>query len=201
MIKNIIFDMGNVIFQFDFDHLLGSFYRGEHFEMLKERIFSKWALMDDERMTHEEYKKMVLTGLSEELKTPAENVLERWEEFMTPTPLMHEYIVQLKEKGFKLYLLSNIPLHFVERQYMFPVLKLFDGLVFSSQIKLLKPDKRIFNYLTDKYSLDKSECFFIDDTEENVNAAEKLGIKSFLFDKTGKNFELLKTRIEALSQK
>lgn len=199
MIKNIIFDMGNVIFQFDFDHLLGSFYQGEQFEMLKNRIFSKWALMDDERMSHEEYKKMVLDGLSDDLKVPAENVLERWEEFMKPTPRMHEYIAELKEKGYKLYLLSNIPTHFVERQYMFPVLKLFDGLVFSSVVKMLKPDEKIFNYLIDEYSLDKNECFFIDDTEENVKAAEKLGIKSFLFDKSGKNFDAMKAEIERLS--
>ncbi len=198
MLKNIIFDMGNVIFTFDFDHLLGSFYKGEHFDFLKERIFSKWVLMDDDTMTHTEYKKMVLTGLPDNLKKPAEGVLDRWEEFMEPMPGVDEFIKELKAEGYKLFLLSNIPMHFIERQYMFPVLELFDGKIFSGEVKLLKPDAKIFEYLLKKYSLNADESLFIDDTKENIVSATKLGFNTFLFDKKGKNLDELKNLINDL---
>lgn len=199
MLKNVIFDMGNVMLRFDFDRLLGTFYKGEHYDFLKNRIFSNWDLMDDGRMSHEEYKKAVTEGLSEPEKTAAENVLEKWEEVIEPVPEMETFVKDLKSRGFKIFILSNIPMHFVERQSMFPVLKEFDGKVFSGEVKLMKPNKEIFDYLLDTYSLKPEECLFVDDTEINVKAAESYGIKSFLFDKYGKNLNRLKKLIASLS--
>ena len=60
-------------------------------------------------------------------------------------------------------------------------LKVFDGGIYSYQEHLIKPDYKIYNLLIDKFDLNKSETIFFDDKEKNVIAANKVGIKSFIF--------------------
>lgn len=93
-----------------------------------------------------------------------------------------EYIKTLKKQGYKLYLLTNI----TEDSYnyinnLININSIFDGGVYSYQEHIIKPDKRIYNLLIDKYSLKKSETIFFDDKEKNVIAACKTGIKSIVF--------------------
>jgi HAD superfamily hydrolase (TIGR01509 family) len=59
---------------------------------------------------------------------------------------------------------------------------LFDGLVISGEVGMVKPNADIYRYLLDTYKLDPAECIFIDDRDDNIEAGEKLGIKGYLFD-------------------
>ena len=93
-----------------------------------------------------------------------------------------EYIKSLKGKGYRLYLLTNI----TEDSYnyinnLIDINKVFDGGIYSYQEHLIKPDYKIYNLLIDKFDLNKSETIFFDDKEKNVIAANKVGIKSFIF--------------------
>lgn len=103
-----------------------------------------------------------------------------------------EYIKTLKNQGYKLYLLTNI----TEDSYnyindLININSIFDGGIYSYQEHIIKPDKRIYNLLIDKYSLKKSETIFFDDKEKNVISAINQGISSYVF----KSIEDIKNNI------
>jgi putative hydrolase of the HAD superfamily len=85
----------------------------------------------------------------------------------------------LKKQGFSLFYLSNFPLDIFEgikNDYFF--FRYFDGGIISAEVKLSKPDTRIFKYLLDHYSLIAGESLYIDDIEENIEAANSTGMTS-----------------------
>lgn len=96
-----------------------------------------------------------------------------------------DYIKTLKKQGFKLYLLTNI----TEESYnyinnLININSIFEGGIYSYQEHILKPDKRIYNLLVNKYNLEKSETVFFDDKERNVISAISQGIDSYVFKST-----------------
>lgn len=182
MIKNIIFDIGNVILKFSRDFLLSHFYKGAEYDLLKEKLFCDWEKLDEDLISLEDYKENVCSSLPQHLRNYATGVLDNWEYFMRYTDGIIDFIYQLKKQGYKLYILSNMTRHFIERDYKFPILKEFDGIVYSAPIKLVKPDPKIYEYLLNKYSLNPSECLFIDDMKTNLVSATRFGIKTFLFN-------------------
>lgn len=93
-----------------------------------------------------------------------------------------DYIKSLKRRGFKLYLLTNV----TEDSYnyideLININKIFDGGIYSYQEDLVKQDYAIYNLLINKFDLNKEETIFFDDKEKNVAAANKVGIKAFVF--------------------
>lgn len=181
MIKNIIFDIGNVILKFDRDFLLSNFYRGVDYELVKEVLFRDWEKLDEDLLTLNEYKENVLKELPKHLHAPAIGVLDNWEYFMTYTKGIIPLIFELKQKGYKLYILSNMTRHFIERDYKFPILSEFDGIVYSALIKMVKPNDEIYEYVLKKFDLNPTECLFIDDTKKNLTAAARFKIETFHF--------------------
>ena len=92
-----------------------------------------------------------------------------------------ERLKELKEKGYKIYILSNYS------EYLFkyhtdhlPFRKILDGGVVSYQVRMIKPEPEIYTYLIEKYDLDPGECIFYDDRPENVKGAESVGIESHI---------------------
>ncbi len=181
MIKNVIFDIGNVIFNYDRDSLLHHFYNGKDFELLKEKTFKNWEMLDEDAISLDEYYELVKKDLPPHLSRYALSALKTWEYFMNQNNEIIDLIHELKQKGYKLFILSNITKHFVNVSYKFPILKEFDGIVYSSLIKLVKPNKEIYKYLLNKYNLNPEECVFVDDTKTNLAGAARFGIKTFHF--------------------
>ena len=94
-----------------------------------------------------------------------------------------EYIKKLKEKGYKLYLLTNITED--THQYLDNLVNInknFDGGIYSYQEHLIKPDPNIYNLIIDRFGLNKEETIFFDDKERNVIAAQNVGIKAIVFN-------------------
>lgn len=96
---------------------------------------------------------------------------------------------RLRKKGFKLFLLSNTnDLHLQkikENSGRFDYgqfLKQFDGIYFSHEMGHRKPEPAFYKQVLKKEKLKAEDCFFIDDREENIEAAEKLGIKGHHFN-------------------
>ena len=83
-------------------------------------------------------------------------------------------------------MLSNISKGFAEHYEEVPhindILSIFDGLVFSGDIGIVKPNGEIYKYILHKYNLDAKKCIFIDDNPNNIAAAKELGINTYLFD-------------------
>ncbi len=104
---------------------------------------------------------------------------------------------ELKKQGFRLYYLSNFPLDIfeeVKNDYYF--FRYFDGGIISSEVKLSKPDTRIFRYFIEKYSLNAGECLYIDDIEENVRVAESIGMQGILTYGSPKIAPLLEEKLK-----
>jgi 2-haloacid dehalogenase len=93
-----------------------------------------------------------------------------------------EVLAELRAAGVPLYALSNWSAEtFPAARPRYPFLEWFDGIVISGEVRAAKPDRRIYEALLERHGLDAASILFIDDTAENVAAAEALGIRSIRF--------------------
>lgn len=191
--KNVIFDYGNTIVEFEPMNIVKRFGITDNAdaEILCEKVFDRkyWDKLDSDDISQEEFINGVLSELPQRLHGIATDICNNW---ITNLPFiqgMDELIYKLEQDGYKIYLLSNISKHFAENSDKIGIFKQFDGLVFSGAIGLIKPNKDIFEYILHKYNLIPSETVFIDDNKDNVNTAERIGVKSLLF--TGNNNEVM----------
>ncbi len=189
MIKNYIFDFGNVLARFNPDELTAIHIKDENKrKVVSEIVFDRlyWDKLDAGTITDDEVKSGICSRLPKELHEGACLVYDGWIGLKTPIDGMQKLVADIKTQSGKLYLLSNISIGFAENYHknawVSELLSLFDGLVFSGPIGIVKPDIKIFRYLLDTYNLNADECIFIDDSPKNISGAEKVGIKGYLFD-------------------
>ena len=178
--KNIIFDIGNVLLEFKPFEFLLKHYDKKTMEDLMVIIFSsdEWIEMDLGTMSVEEVKARFIDR-NPHYEKEIHYVLDHWSEMLTPIEDNVQFVKVLKEKGYRLYLLSNFPIvAFKEVFNKYDFFRYFDGMIISAYEHVIKPDERIYNLLLDRYHLNPGECLFIDDMEANVLAAESLGIKT-----------------------
>ncbi len=103
-------------------------------------------------------------------------------------------VAELKRAGRKVYCLSNMPherYEYLRGKHDF--WQMFDGIVISGYVKLVKPDREIYTYTLEKYQLTPETCVFIDDSRPNVEAAEKLGMRGVVFTDASTCREQLRT--------
>jgi 2-haloacid dehalogenase len=101
---------------------------------------------------------------------------------------------ELKAKG-PVYSITNFSSEkFALAQQLWPFLTLFDGIVVSGDVKLVKPDAAIYRRLLDDFALEAQTCVFIDDVSKNVDAARAVGMRGILF----KNPEELRVELGAI---
>lgn len=180
MIRNIIFDLGNVLLSF-----LPSVYleKKNYPENIRKTIINdifrsrEWKLLDNGDITVKEaIESIALKSILKREEIAL--VFNLRTDIMFPLTTNVKLLPELKKRGFSLYYLSNFPLDIFEEVktgYFF--FKYFDGGIISAEVKLSKPDVRIFSYILNKYSLNADECLYIDDIEENVRAADSLKIR------------------------
>lgn len=181
---NFIFDVGNVLIDFKpklFLHTLFDHPAVE--EKMNDLIFksNEWVMLDQGMITPEEA--CANFCLREpRYREPILITMEKLPEMLTPIPETIMLLPKIKAAGHKLYFLSNFHTdlgRYVQAKY--PFWSLFDGGVFSCDVHITKPSLGIYEYLLAQYRLNPRDCLFFDDVEENVKAAEQLGIKSILF--------------------
>ena len=102
------------------------------------------------------------------------------QETIAPTAAL---IADLKQAGYKLYVLSNMSREFIDFLREQEVYANFDGDVVSCEVGVVKPMPEIYDLLLERFSLEPTETFFIDDRKENIEAAEAKGISAFHFDR------------------
>ncbi|MBE5754381.1 MAG: HAD family phosphatase [Clostridiales bacterium] len=179
MLKNIIFDITGVILKFNRDDLLSHFYKGKDYALLKEKLFFEWERLDEDTITLEEYYRNVLNSLPVHLHSVAKSVLNNWEYYMYFNHEIIELIRELKQKDYKLFILSNMTRHFIERDYRFPFFREFDDIIYSAYLGLLKPNPAIYKHVLVTHNLTANECLFIDDIKENLAGAARFNINTF----------------------
>ena len=184
MIRNIIFDMGNVLLDFNPRNVVDLFFENEEDKqlILKELFHGpEWIAGDYGTITNEERYNLVKARIPSRLHERFYHCVNEWFCTMIPIPGAREFLNSMKEKGYGIYVLSNACNGFYEYFPKFCPLDFFDGIVVSSDVHMLKPDFKIYEYIAAKYQLNPEECLFIDDREENVDAAVRFGMKGYKF--------------------
>ncbi len=185
MIKNIIFDLGNVLFKFNpLEYLRGKFDNEVVIQKIQKEIFSseEWIMLDRGGITEAEAISRICSRNEENAKF-IKLTMDNWYEMLTPIEEVVEVLKELKVRGYNIYYLSNfhmLAFENITKRYDF--LKVFDGGVVSYEEKLLKPEEEIYVRLVEKYNLNPEESVFIDDTAANVEAAKKLGFQGIHFN-------------------
>jgi HAD superfamily hydrolase (TIGR01509 family) len=198
MIRTIIFDLGNVLISFiPSEFLKKKNYPATIRNTILSDIFQseEWKKLDNGDIT-------VIEAID---SIASKSALKREEialvfnfraDIMFPLDDNVRLLPELKKQGFGVYYLSNFPLDtFEEVKNDYYFFRHFDGGIISSEVKLSKPDKRIYRYFLDKYSLNAGECLYVDDIEENVRAAESTGIQGMLTHGSPKIGALLEEKL------
>jgi FMN phosphatase YigB (HAD superfamily) len=202
MIRNIIFDLGNVLISFNPDDYLDKIgYASAVKNIIISDIFKsrEWELLDNGSITVAEAIKKISARSSLKQEEIA-SIFNLRTKIMYPINRNIKLLPGLKKRGFNLYFLSNFPEDIFDEVFQgYEFFKLFDGGIISSKVKYSKPDIKIFEILINKYSLDEKECLFIDDIELNARAANSLGIKSIIALKSADLHELIEIELNQVS--
>jgi epoxide hydrolase-like predicted phosphatase len=183
MIKNIVFDLGNVLISFKPAEF---FEKKNYSEKVRERILTdifrseEWLRLDNGELSTTEVIESIASRSSLK-KEEIAFIFNLRTELMYPIDQNVKILPELKKRGFRLYFLSNFPLDiFDEIKSGYYFFKYFDGGLISAEAKVSKPESRIYEILMEKYSLAPEECLFIDDIEINVKAAEAIGMQGLV---------------------
>lgn len=197
MVKNIVFDIGNVLATFKpKDFLMDIFKDAKLADQFFEVFFTKlWHEYDQGLYTKEQ---MIQKGLQKmpDQKEKIKNMMDVWTSYVVGIQKNIDLIHIYQKKGYKVYILSNIPEDsyiYLKEHYNF--IDQVDGGIYSYQHKLIKPDVEVFEVLLDQYDLKANECIFIDDKKENIRAAERLGIYTIWLKDHAKLATLLKENL------
>ena len=187
MIRNIVFDMGNVLIHYIpqvFMDRLG--VPEEDRPLLAREVFGsvEWIRMDRGTLDQEEAVAAMEARLPRRLWEYARRLVLGWwlDGPLMPMEGMAALLEELKGLGYGLYLLSNATVRQPEYFPDIPGSQFFDGAVISAHWKVLKPEREIYEILFREYGLDPSECFFVDDLNINVEGALCAGMDGYVFD-------------------
>lgn len=90
---------------------------------------------------------------------------------------METLVRELKTRGYGLYICSNASIRLPSIcMDVIPAAECFDGMLFSAEIKYLKPQKEIYEHLFHRFGLKPEECYFIDDLPMNIEGAKACGM-------------------------
>lgn len=180
MTKNIIFDLGNVLIKYDPFSFIKQNIKVENQENFYNIVFKgeEWEALDRGTITSNE----AIIRLSKKIPQEEKNINKLFSNsiqdvlFLDKTNL--EYVKSLKSKDYKLYILSNFHkdgFNYVENMYKLS--RIFDEKVISYDCHLLKPEAAIYSLILSKYNLKPEETIFIDDSQNNIIASQKMGIQ------------------------
>ena len=183
-IKTIIFDMGNVIIPFDFRRGYAAFE--QHTDLpaseISERIRATALVpeLESGRMEPREFVAAMNTALGAELTYEA--FREIWSSIFLPETLIPEELVVRLKENYRLLVLSNTnAIHFEMVWEAYPLLRHFDHLILSHEVKALKPDAAIYAAALAEARAEAGECFFTDDIAAYVEGARRAGMQAEQF--------------------
>lgn len=182
MIRNIIFDLGNVIINYNQEQIINNFTKKEEeIKYIYDEIFHapEWELMDLGNITNDEAIEVINKRNEFKYQKLTDNFLHEWYKEQEINRDIVEIAKKLKRKGYKLFVLSNMANLTYEYFKKDEFFSLCTGIIISAHEHLIKPDEKVFRLLLDRYKLNAEECLFIDDdpSEQNYKTANKIGIQ------------------------
>lgn len=196
MIKNIIFDFGGVLLDWNPRYLYKSYFNNDE-EMenfLADICNGEWNIKQDAGRPFAEAVKELQTKFPEYAEA-IQMYDDDWEKMLKcELPESIDLLKELKSMGYGIYGLTNWSAEKIGYAFAnYSFFSLFDGIVVSGVEKVVKPDRKIYEILLERYSLKPGECVFIDDNQDNVDMAKVLGINAIRFDNIGNVKEHLET--------
>ena len=192
MYKNIIFDFGGVVVQFNpKDFLMDHFMNKRAEEIVYELTFGsqEWQDLDRGTINREKGNAAMLENAARVNRVfEVQTVIDEWPTILRTKESTVHTMQKLKAAGYRLYYLTNIPADIMDELRQREWFSLFDGGVASCEVHLCKPEPAIYTTLMQTCNLAYDESIFIDDNKVNAQAAYNLGITGILY-KNPKSFE------------
>ncbi len=199
MIKNIVFDIGNVLVDFRLKEFLAEKgFDGPIIKrLLKASVMSPyWEQFERADITEDEAMR-AFVNLDPEIEQELNEAFSNIHGMLTIREYAVPWIRSLKEAGYRVYYLSNYSKKaYDECRDSLAFMDDMDGGFLSFQQRMTKPDPRIYTSFLEHFQLKPQESVFIDDTEQNVAVAESLGFHGIVF----RSYEDAAKRLEELKQ-
>ena len=192
-INTIIFDFGGVLIDWNPRYM----YRDEFKESSEMEFFLDTVCTEDWNLQQDKGRSLadgtrILQDKFPEHVVKIQLYYDQWEKMVKGHIPQNVSVLRKLKKKYKLYGLTNwsaetFPIVFKR----FSFFKLFDGIVISGQEKLIKPDKKIFEIILERYHLEAKNSLFIDDNMNNIQAAKEMGFVTIhVLEKTDLKWEL-----------
>ena len=195
MIRNMVFDIGNVLMDFRWKEYMRSLF-GENealIQTINQGIWHNgcWAAMDKGEMDGAATLRSAVAfapQYEKEIKLTLDRVALAFHKFGYAVPWVRE----LKGMGLNVYYLSNYSAFSIAANPdVLDFIPCMDGGVFSFEVKAVKPEPEIYRCLCDKYDLKPEECLFTDDVPANVKGAQACGFQGIVFEGYEKTYPLI----------
>ncbi len=198
MINTVIFDIGMVLVYFRWKELFADLgFEGEKFDIIADATVHNpwWNEFDKGGMTIEE----IVDKYAEkapQYKDDIAKIYEHNDEFVTLYDYAIPWIQELKERGYKVYILSNWsePVYEANKDTHLRFMKYVDGAVMSYREGIIKPAREIYQLICDRYDIDPKCAVFLDDNAANIEGARAFGLNAIHF----KNYEQAKQELEEM---
>ena len=187
-IKNIIFDFGGIIIDIDYEAVRQAFIKigmEDPKKYYEHEQHSK--LVEDFEcglISADEFRQELISNMN--AKVDFKTFDDAWNSIIKTIPQPRVELIDALRKKYKVFLLSNTNcIHYAKytddfkRSYNRELIDLFDKAYFSYQMKLRKPDIKIFETVLIEQNIDPKETIFIDDSKINIEAAKLTGMNIF----------------------
>ena len=187
ILKNLVFDMGNVLIEWNSEKILKAITEDIHLQdLLRKEVFETglWVETDEGVKTREEVIEIVTGKLGEDYRNEITQLLRYWYKYVDVFTKVQDRIIELSKSGYSIYILSNTAFTFYDlvKEGYLPATSVAKGMVLSCEEKVLQPDEKIYNILLERYNLDPHDTMFFDDLPENIWGAARCGINGFVVE-------------------
>ncbi|WP_444283122.1 HAD family hydrolase [Granulicatella adiacens] len=185
--KNLVFDMGNVLIEWNSEKILQAITDDRKLHnLLRKEVFETglWVQTDEGVKTREEMIEIVTAKIGEEYRNEITQLSRYWYKYVDVYTKVQDRIIELSKNGYNIYILSNTAYTFYDlvKEGYLPAASIAKGIVLSCEEKVLKPNEKIYNILLERYNLDPHDTMFFDDLSENIWGAARCGINGFVVE-------------------
>ena len=186
-IDNIIFDLGNVIINIDYQSTINAFEKigitnakDFYSKSSQKNIFDK---LEIGKITREDFVLEIQKNIP---KTSKAEIINAWNAIIKDLPQSRVNLLKDLKNKFSIFLLSNT--NTIHIDYIFENIgkdryqefyNLFDKVYYSYEVKLRKPDPNIFELVIEENNLNVKNTLFIDDSIQHINSAKKIGLQTY----------------------